>query len=114
MVTCSTSRTLGTKFLYLDPRLSIQPCVGHTGQPRRLTNLFRSTHEPHSLGVPFGIRIENVSKRGGGGGAFIQEQPGLLDDELSGKPTLPCNKRFRVGEWLSHDGGLRPFGWLME
>ena len=34
--------------------------------------MFRSTHEPHSSGVPFGIRIENVLKRGGGGGAFIQ------------------------------------------
>jgi hypothetical protein len=27
-----------------------------------------------------------------------------------GKPTLPCNKRFRVGERPSCDGGLKPFG----
>jgi hypothetical protein len=37
-------------------------------------------------------------------------QPRLLEADSSGKPTSPCNKRFRVGEWPSCDGGLKPFG----
>ena len=41
--------------------------------PHRLTNLLRSIREPPSSGVPFGIRMKNVLKRGGGGGAYIQD-----------------------------------------
>jgi hypothetical protein len=37
-------------------------------------------------------------------------QPRLLEADSSGKPTSPCNKRFRVGERPSCDGGLKPFG----
>ena len=35
---------------------------------------------------------------------------GLAEVAPSGKPTLTHNKRFRVGDWPSRDGGLRPFG----
>jgi hypothetical protein len=37
-------------------------------------------------------------------------QPRLLEADSSRKPTSPCNKRFRVGERPSCDGGLKPFG----
>jgi hypothetical protein len=37
-------------------------------------------------------------------------QPRLLEADSSGKLTSPCNKRFRVGERLSYNGGLKPFG----
>ena len=36
--------------------------------------------------------------------------PGLAEVAPSGKPTSAHNKRFRVGDWPSRDGGLRPFG----
>jgi hypothetical protein len=37
-------------------------------------------------------------------------QPRLLEADSSGKPTSPCNKRFRVEERPFCDGGLKPFG----
>jgi hypothetical protein len=37
-------------------------------------------------------------------------QPRLLEMDSSDKQTSPCNKRFRVGQWPSCDGGLSPFG----
>jgi hypothetical protein len=40
----------------------------------------------------------------------IGMQPRLLEADSSGKPTSPCNKRFRVREQPSCDGGLKPFG----
>jgi hypothetical protein len=40
----------------------------------------------------------------------IGMQPRLIEADSSGKPTSPCNERFYVGEWLSCNGRLEPFG----
>jgi hypothetical protein len=56
VVGCFVCAALGPEFLSLDPRLSVQPHV-EVWDSRRLTNLLRSIHELHSLGVPFDIRM---------------------------------------------------------
>jgi hypothetical protein len=45
--------------------------------PSRLTNLPSLFHESHRSGFPFGIRIENVLKIDGGGGASYKNVAGV-------------------------------------
>jgi hypothetical protein len=48
--------------------------------PSRLTNLPSLCHESHRSGFPFGIRIEKVLKRDGGGGASDRNVAGVEND----------------------------------
>jgi hypothetical protein len=75
---------------------------------RRLTNLLTLIRELPSSA--FHLAFTWVCKMFTKRCIHTGTQPRLLEVDSSDKPISPWNKRFRIGEWSSFDGGLRPFG----
>jgi hypothetical protein len=100
-----------TRVLVSWSKMSVQPHV-EVWDSCRLTNSLRAIHELPSSGVPFGIHIKNVLKN------EMEEEvrhtgtwPRLAEaDHLVNQPWLTTNGSFRIREWPSCDGGLKPFG----
>jgi hypothetical protein len=86
-------------------KTSVQPHV-EVWDSCRLTNLLRLIHELPSSGFPFGISIENILKRDGGRGAYIQDVAGVKDAWWHWTGSRAHNEWFRVWErpisrWLT-------------